>query len=54
MNKITLLKTDLTVSKFALGTGSYGTDVSESVAFAQMDLFLAGGGPKGRIYRICL
>lgn len=44
MEKIVLQKTDLQVSKIALGTADYGTKYSQEVAFAQMDMFAENGG----------
>ncbi len=43
MNFITMNQTDLNVSKFALGTGNYGTSIPEATAIRQMDQFFGSG-----------
>ncbi len=40
---LTINQTDLKVSKFALGTGNYGTSIPESTAIRQMEQFLGFG-----------
>lgn len=44
MDRKTLKRTDLQVSKIALGAADYGTKYDEAVAFSQMDAFFAAGG----------